>query len=272
MYLTFLQFETREQKIKVMIAKHSYVQKMVTEFRNENQDWESWIETIIELWHEKKEIRSGGKTKEKDKKKGTTPSLKPIKKDIDSNGDDSNQPKARGSRNDPEDDDNDLSNDNESDNLDNEPEEEKVEEEVDDFFLGSKIKQKIIKRTLNEANEEDGSEETFPGQRFRSEGCQNGRFGAEKRLKDVNSNHIPLGSKPKLKTMDSGSQNFEFRNTESKNTESRNPESQKRSNSKAEAMSTPSIHPSWQAKQREKFLIASSLSIPVKAKHIKFDD
>lgn len=256
-----------------MIAKHSYVQKMVTAFRNENQDWESWIETIIELWHEKKEIRSGGKTKEKDKKKETMPSLKPTKKNIDCNGD-SHESKARESKNDPEDGDNDLNNDNESDNLDNEPEEEKVEEEVDDFFLGSKIKQKIIKRTLNE---EDGNEETFSDQRFGSEGRQNGRFGVEKRLKDVNSNHIPLGSKPKLKTMDSGSQNFEFRNTESKSTELRNaefrnPESRNRSNSKAEAKSNPSIHPSWQAKQKEKLVIASSLSIPVKAKHIKFDD
>ena len=250
---------------------------MVTAFRNENQDWESWIETIIELWHEKKEIRSGGKTKEKDRKKGTTPILKPIKKNIDSNGDDSNESKAGGSNNDPEDVDNDLNNLNESDNLDNEPEEEKVEEEVDDFFLGSKIKQKIIKRTLNEADEEDGNEETFPDKRFGSERRQNGRFGADKRFNDVNSNHIPLGSKPKLKTMDAGSQNFELRNTESKNTEFRNaefrnPESRNRFNSKAEAQSSPSIHPSWQAKQREKRLIASSLSIPVKAKHIKFDD
>lgn len=248
---------------------------MVTAFRNENQDWESWMETIIELWHEKKEIRSGVKTKEKDRKKGTTLSLKPIKKSIDCNGDDSNESKAGGRNNDSEDDDKDLNNefenvDNDSDDIDNGPE-ENVEEEVDDFFLGSKIKQKIIKRTLNE---EDGNEETLPDQRFRSEGRHKGRFGADKRFKDVNSNHIPLGSKPKLKTMDSKSQNFEFRNTESKNAEFRNaefrnPETQNRSNSNAEAKS---IHPSWQAKQREKRLIASSLSIPMKAKHIKFDE
>lgn len=276
--------QTKEQKVLALIAKHNYVQKMVKSFREQNSDWESWIESIIDLWKEKKEIRTGGnavkrkvdtmdidghseaKTVKKPVEVKSTP-IVPKKKvevlkpktvvEVNDSEDDQSDGESSG-------DDNNVSaikEDNHDDVIsgdDGNNQEDNVEEEVDDFFVGAVIKHKVIKRNVNQGikDADTNHQQSFDG----------GQFNKSKRFKDIDSNQIPIGPKMKFKTMEQ-SKNFEPRGRNNYNFSGDHVQPPPQPSA-----ASPSVHPSWQAKQKEKMLITSSMSKPNQSKHIKFDD
>lgn len=290
------QDQTKEQRVQSMIAKHNYVQKMVKSFREQNKDWESWIESIIDLWKEKKDIRTGGnavnrKTAKNDTEiVGETKSIKKttltkkipgsevskkkievlkpkIVEDVDSEDNDSHVDSSNDSdSNEDIDNSSDIEDPKEEESVDgnNQDEvEDNVEEVIDDFFVGAVIKHKVIKRP---ANQDVGDEDAEQKLHY----TDGGSFNRSKRFKDTNSNQVPMGPKMRFKTMD-----------RSKDFEPRVGNHFGRSSDRVQipiikqpvtSASPQQVHPSWQAKQKEKMLIASSLSKPNQSKHIKFDD